>query len=171
MERERETERGGAGRRGGGGRREGKRGESEQRRSPFASSFLLAFLVLVAAPLTLLPPVTPLPPHQDLSRASDVCPIVARCSPSPSYSSSLLPAFAVVGGAPPSSVRGQRRRQRDELPELVVWGRHAGEGRAAEGAQGGSLLLAVAEDEGEAGDAALVFSFWVFFMTKRERAK
>ena len=67
--------------------------------------------------------------------------------------------------------RGQRRRQRDELPELVVWGRHAGKGRAAEGAQGGSLLLAVAEDEGEAGDAALVFGFWVFFMTKRERAK
>ena len=63
-------------------------------------------------------------------------------------------------------VRGQRRRQRHELPELVVGGRHAREGRAAEGAQGGALLLAVAEDEGEAGDAALVFFFFFFFFSQ-----
>ena len=59
--------------------------------------------------------------------------------------------------------RGQRRRQRHELPELVVRGRHAGEGRAAERALGGGplLLAAVAEDEGEAGDAALGCFFFL----------
>lgn len=69
-------------------------------------------------------------------------------------------------------VRGQRRGQGHELPELVVGGRHAGEGRAAERAQGsGALLLlaAVAEDEGQTSNASLSDVF--FFLKKRGEEK